>query len=35
MDDLKRIGIKVIPHPPFIVLGLAVVVAIYHIKFYW
>ena len=33
--NLKRIGIKVIPHLPFIVLGLAVVVAIYHIKFYW
>lgn len=35
MDDLRRIGIKVIPYLPFIMLGLAVIVAIYHIKFYW
>ncbi len=35
MDDLKRIGIKAIPYLPFIVLGLAVIVAVYHIKVYW
>jgi len=35
MDDLKRIGIKAIPYLPVIVLGLAVIVAVYHIKVYW
>ena len=35
VDDLRRIGLKVIPYLPFIVLGLAVIVAVYHIKVYW
>jgi hypothetical protein len=26
---------KVVPYLPFIVLAMAVVVAIYHVKFYW
>jgi hypothetical protein len=35
MADLRRIAIKAIPYLPFIVLGLAVIVAVYHIKAYW
>lgn len=26
---------KLVPYLPFIVLAMAVVVAIYHVKFYW
>lgn len=26
---------KAVPYLPFIVLGMAVLVAIYHVKFYW
>ena len=26
---------KVVPYMPFIVLLLAVLVAVYHVKFYW
>jgi hypothetical protein len=26
---------KVVPYLPFIVLAMAVVVAVYHVKFYW
>ena len=26
---------KTVPYLPFIVLAMAVVVAIYHVKFYW
>jgi len=26
---------KVVPYLPFIVLAMAVLVAIYHVKFYW
>jgi hypothetical protein len=30
-----RLWWKMVPYLPFIVLAMAVVVAIYHVKFYW
>jgi len=35
MADLKKIGLQLIPLLPFIILVLAVIVAIYHINAYW
>lgn len=35
MGYLKRTGLRLLPFLPFIILLLAVAVAIYHIEAYW
>lgn len=35
MGNLRMLGLKVLPFLPFLVLALALVVAVYHIKVYW
>lgn len=35
MRKLKEIGLQLIPFLPFLILAVAIVVAIYHIKVYW
>jgi len=32
---MKRALVKLVPVLPFIVLGLAALVAAYHVRFYW
>jgi hypothetical protein len=32
---MRRALLRLVPFLPFIVLGLAVVVAIYHVRVYW
>lgn len=31
----KRLGLRLIPFLPFIILIIAVLVAVYHVKVYW
>jgi hypothetical protein len=35
MKTLIDFGMRVIPFLPFVILAIAVIVAIYHIKVYW
>ncbi len=35
MGKFRMMGIKLLPILPFVVLAVAVIVAIYHIKVYW
>lgn len=35
MGNLRMLGLKILPLLPFVVLALAMVVAVYHIKVYW
>jgi hypothetical protein len=35
MNDLKKKGMRLIPFLPFLIAFLAVLVAAYHIHFYW
>jgi hypothetical protein len=35
MERVKAAGRKLLPFLPFIILALAILVAIYHIRIYW
>ena len=35
MERVKAAGLKLLPYLPFIILAIAILVAIYHIKIYW
>ncbi len=35
IEKIRSVGFKLIPLLPFVVLFLALLVAIYHIKVYW
>jgi hypothetical protein len=35
MGKLKEKALKLMPYLPFLILAVAVVVAVYHIKYYW
>jgi hypothetical protein len=35
MGKIKAKALKLMPYVPFFILAIAVLVAIYHIKYYW
>jgi hypothetical protein len=35
MEKLKAKALKLLPYLPFIILAIAVLVAFYHIRYYW
>jgi hypothetical protein len=35
MEKIKEKALKLMPYFPFIILAIAVLVAVYHIKYYW
>jgi|GEM_PF-1152912 len=35
MEHVKAAGLKLLPFLPFIILAIAILVAIYHIRVYW
>ena len=35
MEKIKTKALKLLPYLPFIILAIAVLVAVYHIKYYW
>ncbi len=35
MRNFKKVGRRLIPFLPFVILAVAILVAIYHIKIYW
>lgn len=35
MEKTKEKVLKFMPYFPFIILAIAVIVAVYHIKYYW
>ena len=35
MEKIKAKALKLLPYFPFIILAIAFLVAVYHIKYYW